>query len=244
MNTIFWSLELDFLLDGTIEAFRLLFSGDESTFSALYVSLVASTSSILIALFIGMPIGFFLGYFNFYGRDTLKSIADSLTAIPTVVIGLLLWSLLSYRGVFGDFNLLFTIKAIIIGQTILALPIIISLSSTVVLSMEKKIFFTLRTLGASGIKLLQGVIIEARFQLLGVAVVAYGRVISEIGISMMIGGNINYHTRTLTTAIALESGKGEFSRGIALGIILVSIAILVNFTILHIKKRSESRYAI
>ncbi len=235
---------MDFLLDGFYEAYILLITFDASTYSALSVSLRASVTSILLALLIGMPLGFCLGYYHFWGRSTLKTIVDALTAIPTVVIGLTLYGFLSQRGLFGDMKLLFTIQGIIIGQMMLALPIVVSLTSTIIQTLDRKVFWTLKTLGAKGFVLIYGVIIEARYQLIGIAIVVYGRVISEIGISMMIGGNINYHTRTLTTAIALESGKGEFAQGIALGVILILISLVLNFIILTIKKQTESKYAL
>lgn len=219
---------MEFIVEGFAEALRLIGSLDDQAYSALWITLQSSTISVLIALLAGMPLGFLLGYYDFPLRRTLRTIVDTLMAVPTVVVGLIVFSMLTYQGPLGEYRLLYTVEGIIIGQTLLALPIVVSLTATAVETMDRRLYDTLLTLGAGGLKMVHTVLYEARYAMLGVMLVAYSRVVAEVGIAMMIGGNINFHTRTLTTAIALETGKGEFALGIALGIFLVLIALLLN----------------
>ncbi len=134
-------------------------------------------------------------------------------------------------------NLLFTQKAIIIGQIFLGLPIIIALTAAQVESTDKRLYLSLKGLGAKPYQILLTTLVEARFGLMTAAMTAYGRIITEIGISMMVGGNIKYHTRTITTAISLETGKGEFETGIALGLVLFIVALMVNIALSMLKRR-------
>jgi len=135
--------------------------------------------------------------------------------------------------------LLYTLPGIVIGQTLLALPIIVSLSATAVEGMEKKLYLTLASFGLTMVQMIQSVVWELRHALIAVAVAAYGRVVAEVGIAMMIGGNIKWFTRTITTAISLETNKGEFAMGISLGLVLMSIAFLLNFALFFLKKRAR-----
>lgn len=230
---------MDFILSGLKEAFWLLINLDPETISAIDVTLKSSTLSIIFSIIIGLPLGFCLGFFNFPARKALKLLSDTLLAIPTVVVGLIVYAFISNRGPFGSYELLYTLPGIVIGQTLLALPIIVSLSATAVEGMEKKLYLTLASFGLTTIQMIQSVVWELRHALVAVAVAAYGRVVAEVGIAMMIGGNIKWFTRTITTAISLETNKGEFATGIALGIVLISIAFLLNFMLYFLKKRAR-----
>lgn len=196
-----------------------------------------SSWSLFISLIIGLPLGFLLGYYNFPGKTVVRTIVDTLLALPTVVIGLIAYTMLSRSGVFGEFGLLFTQKSIIIGQVVLGLPIIIALTATQVEAVDKRLYLSLKGLGANSRQILLSTLIEARFGLMTAAMTAYGRIVTEIGISMMVGGNIKYHTRTVTTAIALETGKGEFITGIALGLVLFCVALMVNIALSMLKRK-------
>ncbi|RXJ97535.1 ABC transporter permease, partial [Arcobacter sp. CECT 8989] len=154
-------------------------------------------------------------------------IVDTLLALPTVVIGLIAYTMLSQVGPLGSLGLLFSQGVIIMGQIVLGLPIIIALTAIQVEAVDKRLYVSLKGLGASSKQILIDTLIEARFGLMTAAMTAYGRIITEIGMSMMVGGNIKYHTRTVTTAIALETGKGEFVTGIALGLVLFEVALSV-----------------
>jgi len=230
---------LDFILSGLIEAFWLLIRFDPETISAIDITLRSSTLSIIFSLAIGLPLGFCLGFFSFPGRKALKLLSDTLLAVPTVVVGLIVYAFISHRGPFGEYELLYTLTGIVIGQTLLALPIIVSLSATAVEGMDKKLYLTLSSFGLTTFQMIQSVVWELRHGLIAVAVAAYGRVIAEVGIAMMIGGNIKWFTRTITTAISLETNKGEFAMGIALGLVLMSIAFILNFLLYFLKKRAR-----
>lgn len=229
---------MDFILNGFVQAFVLLFSGDPETYTAISTTLCVSTISILASLAIGAPLGFLLGYHDFYGKKTVRIVVDTLLSFPTVVIGLLVYAFLSRRGPLGELGLLFTVPGIAIGQTLLGLPIVVAMMATAVESLDQRLKNTLLTLGAAHRQILRTTLWEARYSLILAAAAAYGRIVSEIGISMMVGGNIKWHTRTITTAIALETGKGEFAMGIALGLVLMLIAFAVNYSMSGIRKRA------
>ena len=220
-------------------AFELLGSGDPETYSAVLATLEVSALSLLVSLLIGIPLGFSLGHFEFAGKRTLRTVVDTLLALPTVVIGLLVYSFLSHRGPLGDLGLLFTIPGMAIGLIILALPIVVALTATAMESLDHRLRAHLLTLGATRRQLALTSLWEARYAVLAAAVMAFGRVVSEVGIAMMVGGNIKWHTRTITTAIALETGKGEFAVGIALGMVLMVMALGVNISLSFLRRKSR-----
>ena len=228
---------MNLFTDGFNEAIDLLTSGNESVYSAISVTVTVSSISLMISLIIGLPLGFLLGYYQFPGKTIIRTIVDTFLALPTVVIGLIAYTMLSQAGPLGEYNLLFSQKAIIMGQIVLGLPIIIALTASQVEAVDKRLYTSLKGLGANSYQILVGTLIEARFGLMTAAMTAYGRIITEVGISMMVGGNIKYHTRTITTAIALETGKGEFVTGIALGLVLFAVALMVNVALSVLKRK-------
>ncbi|MCZ6105818.1 tungstate ABC transporter permease TupB [Campylobacter ureolyticus] len=227
---------MDFILDGIYEALRLLITFDEETYFAIKTTLYSSFFSIIIALIIGMPLGFCLGYFNFFAKRFLRILSDTGLAMPTVAIGLILYALFSNRGPLGNLALLFTLKAVIIGQICLSLPIVISLTASVIENMEIKHLRLIKSYHLRGYKQILTVLFENRYPLMVVVATTYGRIVAEVGVAMMVGGNIKWHTRTITTAISLETNKGEFAMGIALASVLITIAFLVNLSIYTLKK--------
>ena len=227
---------MDFLLHGFFEAFNLLLNGDLETYSAIKATLYTSSVSILFAVLIGFPLGFSLGFYDFRGRKILRLLSDTALAMPTVAIGLILYAFITRNGPLGSLNLLFTLKAVMLGQFVLALPIIISLTASVVENMEKKHYLTILNLRLAPAKLVFCVLYELRYALMVVIATAYGRIVAEVGVAMMIGGNIKYFTRTITTAVSLETNKGEFAMGIALAMVLIFIAFLVNLAIFALRK--------
>jgi len=230
---------MDYLLSGLIQAFELLFGGDPETYSAVKTTVIASSLSVAASMIIGSPLGFCLGYARFPGRRSIRIVVDTLLSLPTVVIGLLCYAFMSHRGPLGDLGLLFTIPGMAIGQTILGLPIVVAMTATAVENLDDRLKQTVLTLGADPRQLLLTSLWEARFALALAGAAAYGRIVSEVGISMMVGGNIKWHTRTITTAIALETGKGQFAMGIALGLILLVLALMVNVAMSGLKRLSE-----
>ena len=228
---------LDFLLEGLITAIRLLVTGDSETFSAVFATLKASGSSMAASLVLGIPAGFMLGYYRFKGHRQVRMLVDTLLALPTVLIGLLVYAFLTRNGPLGEAGLLFTIPAIAIGQTILALPIVIALTASAVEGRDSQLGMVLMSLGADRRQILLTSLWEVRYGVAAAAVTACGRVLTEVGISMMIGGNIKWHTRTVTTAIALETSKGQFGMGIALGLILLIIAFLISGSVAFFRRK-------
>ncbi|MFO7557794.1 MAG: ABC transporter permease [Desulfobacterales bacterium] len=228
---------MEYLLEGFIRAIKLILEGDAQTWSAVSATLTVSGYSMVASLISGIPLGFLLGYFSFPGKTKIRLVVDTLLSLPTVFIGLLVYAFLSSKGPLGDLGLLFTLPGIAIGQTILALPIVIALSATAVEAMDRHLRVTLISLGASRSQLVITSLWEVRYGILAAALTAYGRVMTEVGISMMVGGNIKWYTRTITTAIALETGKGMFAMGIALGLILIAIAFAVNLSVSFVRKK-------
>jgi len=228
---------MNFLLEGFFQAFNLLLSGNAETYSAIWATVKVSSYSIGNSLLIGIPLGFCLGYFDFRGKKPIRIIVDTLMALPTVFIGLIVYAFLTHRGPLGNFSLLFTLPGIAIGQTILALPIVIGLSATAVESMDKKLRIAILSMGANRRQLFLTSLWESRHGILAGAIAAYGRVMTEVGISMMVGGNIKWHTRTITTAIALETNKGQFGMCVALGLVLLAIAFCVNLSVSFLRQR-------
>lgn len=227
---------MDFLLNGFTEAFNLLLNGNLETYSAIKATLYTSSVSILLAVVVGFPLGFILGFYDFRGRKILRLLSDTALAMPTVAIGLILYAFITRNGPLGSLNLLFTLKAVMLGQFVLALPIIISLTASVVENMDRKHYLTILNLRLAPAKLVFCVLYELRYALMVVIATAYGRIVAEVGVAMMIGGNIKYFTRTITTAVSLETNKGEFAMGIALAMVLIFIAFLVNLAIFALKK--------
>lgn len=228
---------MDFLAAGFVRALDLLISFDRSTWSAISATLKVSTCSMLISLGAGLPCGFLLGYFNFPGKRPLRTIVDTLLALPTVSVGLLVYAFISSQGPLGEFKLLFTLTGIAIGQTILAFPVVTAITASIVENIDPELKLTLASLGAGKKNIIMTCLWEVRFGLVAAAVTAYGRVLTEVGVSMMVGGNIKYHTRTITTAIALETNKGLFADGIALGLVLIGIAFAVNICLSFLKRQ-------
>ena len=229
---------MNFILDGLIQAIKLLVNGDAETYSAVYATVRVSAYSMVVSLLIGIPAGFLMGHHDFLLKKQIRTITDTLMSLPTVLVGILVYAFLTTRGPIGRYGLLFTLEGIAIGQAFLALPIVIALTASAVESMDEKLRVTLASLGASRRQVLFSTLWEARYGILEASMNAFGRVLTEVGIAMMVGGNIKWHTRTITTAIALETNKGEFVTGVALGIVLMTIAFIVNFSLSFLRNRA------
>lgn len=219
---------MDFLLDGLLRAFGLLLGGHAETWSAVAATLKVTAYSLLASSLLGVPAGFALGFFEFPGKRALRLISNTLMSLPTVLVGLIVYAFLSRRGPLGELNLLFTLEGVAVGLTILATPILVSLTASAIERQDPRLPLTLMTLGAGRVRLAASCLYEARFAVAVALVNAFGRVATEVGVAMMVGGNIKWDTRTIATAIALETGKGEFAMGMALGVVLLLIALAVN----------------
>ena len=221
-----------YIIEGIEKAFQLIFALDREIFAIVLLSLRISLTAIMLASLIGGPLGFLMAVKDYWGKKFTVVLVNTLLALPTVVVGLIVYSLISRRGPMGVFGILYTPSAMIIGQFILATPIIIALTYSAVQGIDKRVRNTALTLGATESQSAWMVIKEARYAVLAAVIAGFGRVIAEVGAAMLLGGNIKGSTRTMTTAIALETSKGEFGFGIALGIILLIIAFSVNI-LLH-----------
>lgn len=219
---------MDFLLGSLGASFKLIASLDPAFAHAVWVSLYVSFWSIIFASILGIPIGLAVGLTEFPMKRTVITALNSLMALPTVLIGLLVYGFISRQGPFGGFGLLFTPSAIIVGDAFLAAPIVANLTLSSVRGANAAILPTAMTLGGDRLQSLLALLSEIRFGMFAAVIAGFGRVVSEVGIAMMLGGNILGYTRTMTTAIALETSKGEFALGVALGIVLMGVAIGVN----------------
>ena len=231
---------MGYFSDGFHKALDLLLHMDDATISAIKATLVSTGYALSFAILLGLPLGFLLGYTNFPGKKFLRLISDTLLAFPTVLIGLIVYVFITYRGPLGQWGLLFTLPGMVIGQTLLALPIVISWTAQAVESLDPRCRETLLTLGARPFQLTWLTIREVRYEIGMVCVTAFGRVVTEVGVAIMLGGNIRYATRTMTTAISLETSKGEFAQGIALGLVLLLIAFVVNFLLAWFKHKGRA----
>jgi len=227
------------IFEDLAQAFRLLLGMDREVFDAIRVTLTVSVISTLLSAVVGIPLGFIIAVKKFYGKRMVIIILQTLFALPTVLVGLLVMAFLSRRGPFGDLGLLFSPTAIVIGQFLLACPIIASLSLSATKGLDPRVGRTAQTLGSGPFRVALVMFMEARFSYLAAVLAGFGRVFAEVGVSMMLGGNFPGKTRTITTTIALESSKGEFALGIALGIVLLVVAFAVNIILQILQGRSR-----
>lgn len=228
---------MGYLGDSLLTALELILGLDREVRMAVWTSLYTSSCSIVIAALFGVPAGLWLGLKRFHGRQILIALLNTMMALPTVVVGLLLFGLLSRQGPLGPLGLLFTPLAMIAGQTVLAAPIVANLVLAAVTGADRRIINTALTLGASRMQAANKLLSEIRFGVMAAVIAGFGRVIAEVGVAMMLGGNIRNSTRTMTTAIALETSKGEFAFGLALGIILLAVALVVNLFLNTLQQR-------
>ncbi len=219
---------MHFFYDSFLAALHLIGSLDAELLQIIQVTLSVSSLATLAAAVIGIPTGFFIAYTHLPGKRVIVTLLNTMLALPTVVIGLFVYVFISRRGIFGPLDLLYTQKAMVIGQFILIVPLIAALTLAAVSRVDERYRKTARTLGAGTWQTALVVLREARFAISAAVISAFGRVISEIGISMMLGGNIRGFTRTMTTAMALEYDKGSFSLAVALGIVLMLLSLAVN----------------
>jgi tungstate transport system permease protein len=218
--------------EGLRRALALLVRGDPEVLGIAALSLRVALTATLLACFVGVPVGFAVGTTRFRGRRVALTVLNTALAFPTVIVGLLVWLMLARQGPLGGFGLLYTWWAIVLAEVVLAAPIAAALTAAAVQGVDARVRRTALTLGAPAWRVHLTVAREARFALLTAVVVAFGRVLAEVGAAMMVGGNIRHQTRTLTTAVALATSQGDFALAIALGLVLLALALTVN-VLLH-----------
>jgi len=222
---------------GLTKAIELIVSLDPEVMEIAARSLRISVTSALLASLICVPLASLIHFHHFRGKRILINLIQTFFSIPTVAIGLFVFILFSRAGPLGGLNLLFTPMVMVLGQMILITPILLGLTISAVSGVDKAILDTARSLGASGFQTAIVVLREARFAVMAAIIMGFGRAISEVGIALMVGGNIRGFTRVITTAISLETSKGDLELSIALGIILISIALIINIILNQIQQR-------
>jgi tungstate transport system permease protein len=225
-------------------AAMLIASGDADLFEIILLSLRVSGTAVMIGCLIGFPVGAALATYRFMGRSVAIVVVNTLMGLPPVVVGLAVYLALSNSGPFGWLRLLYTPKAMIIAQVIIVAPIVAALSRQVIEDLHARFDEQLRSLGVDGIAQLRTLLYEARYALVTVVLAAFGRAIAEVGAVIIVGGNINHLTRVMTTAIALETSRGDLALAMALGIVLMAIALIVNACVAVVKRKEpELAYA-
>ncbi|MDD5204806.1 MAG: ABC transporter permease [Desulfobacterales bacterium] len=219
---------MDFFVDSFLSALLLLWSLNPEVYFVIYVSLKVSLIATVFASILGVPCAFLIALHEFKLKRTTLTVLNSLLALPTVVVGLLVYTFISRRGILGALDLLYTQPAMVIGQIVLVFPIVTALSIAAIGQIDARYRQTALTLGATRFQTGAIIFREARFGIMAALIAAFGRVISEIGVAMMLGGNARGFTRTMTTAMALEYDKGEFTLAVALGIVLLLISLSMN----------------
>lgn len=223
------------------QAFSLLFSLDHDVWSIISVSFSVSLAALLITLIPSMVLGFLLAFTEFRGRWIVTNLVQTLQSIPTVVIGLLVYLLLTRNGPLGDLKWLFTQEGMILGQMMICAPVMVAMSHAAFTSVDRRAWETSRTLGASWMVAVWTLCRELRVPLLLAIIAAFSRILTEVGCSMMVGGNIMHATRNIPTAIALETSKGDFAQAIALGLVLLILALILNFALGSLRGKAQPR---
>jgi tungstate transport system permease protein len=228
---------VDLLFAGLREAFRLLVSGDAEVFAILLLSLQVSGSATLVSLALGVPAGAALALLRFPGRTAVVSAVNAGMGLPPVVVGLFVTLVLWRSGPLGAWEILYTPAAIVIAQAAIAAPMVMGITLAAVQNVPEKFRLQLIALGASRTQMVRVVLREARLPMLAAVMAGFGGIISEIGASMMVGGNIKGQTRTLTTAMVLETGKGNFDVAIALSVLLLALLFGVSWILTTVQQR-------
>lgn len=225
------------LWHGLVKAIELIISFDPEVMQIAATSLLIAVSSAVISSVICIPVACLIHFNRFRGKRFLVSLIQTFYSVPTVAVGLFVFVFISSAGPLGGLGILYTPTAIVVGQAILITPILLGLTITALGGVDKSILDTARSLGASGLQIAVLVVKEARFAVMAAVIMGFGRAISEVGISLMVGGNIRGFTRVITTAISLETSKGDIELSLALGIILLLIALVVNIAMNRIQQR-------
>jgi tungstate transport system permease protein len=230
---------MDLIWDGIWNAILLLLQGNPEVWAITLLSLQISLLATGISLLVGLPLGTWLALARFTGRGTLLGVVNTGMALPPVVVGLMVSIFLWRSGPLGDLRLIYTPAAMVLAQTVIAAPVVTGLTVTALQQLDPRLQLQILGLGASRIQMILLLWREARLPLLAALMAGFGAVISEVGASMMVGGNIRHQTRVLTTAIVLETSKGELASAIALSVILLFLAYLVNLGLTWVQQRSR-----
>ena len=232
---------MNLIIEGIIQAFWLVVHGDPAVLRVVLLSLLVSGTATILSLCVGVPLGVLLGLTRFTGRRFLISLVNTGMGSPPVVVGLIVLLFLWRAGPLGFLHLLYTPSAMVIAQFVIALPIIAGFTMASVQQLDPKLRLQIISLGASQLQMVWLLLKESRLPLLAAIMAGFGAVISEVGASMMVGGNITNQTRVMTTAIVGEVSRGQFALAIALSILLMLLVYLVNLALTIIQQRSKAR---
>jgi tungstate transport system permease protein len=225
------------VMEGFARAFSLMFHLDRELLGIIFLSLRVSGTALVISTLAGLPLGAVLGFRRFPFKGVIISLLNTFMGLPPVVVGLFLYLILSRSGPLGFMALLYTPTAMIIAQSILAFPIVSSLSHSAIVGVDPVVRQAALTLGATPLQVSLTVIREARYGIMSGVIAAFGRVMAEVGAILIVGGNIAGFTRVMTTTIALETDKGNFELALALGIILLMISLVINSALYCIQRK-------
>lgn len=228
------------LLEGLIQAFGLIISLNQALYEIIWFSLYVSGVALAFSISVGIPVGSVLGLKRFFGRRFVMALLYTGMGFPPVVIGLFVYLMFSRSGPIGDLGWLFTPKAIIVAQTIISFPLVAGFTMAAVMGIDPNLRQQLMSLGATDWQATLATLAEARIGVVVAVIAGFGSIISEVGAVMLVGGNIEGKTRTLTTAIVLETRKGDFDLAIALGVILLLITFLINLAMIRLQGREFS----
>jgi len=232
---------MNLIWQGLSEATRLVVTFDPAVVEVAVRSLWISSLAVALAALVGLPLGTLLARVPFAGRSAVVMAARAGMALPTVFLGIVCYSLFARRGPLGPLELLYTPWAIVCGELLLALPIIVSLSHGAIKALDPRVGETARTLGAGPWRRWRTYLTEARVGVMLAVLTAFSRCVTELGIAIMVGGNIRHQTRTLATATAMETGKGELALAMAMGLILVGIALVASLVIVRLSREDDKR---
>ena len=232
---------MELFIQGIIKAFELIISFDSEVMGITWLSLKISGTATFISLFIGISIATAVALNDFFGKQVVISIINTGMGLPPVVVGLFVTMMIWRSGPFGFLEILYTPYAMIIAQAIIATPIVMGISLAAIQNLPPNLRLQILSLGASRLQMVWVLVKESRLPLLAAVMAGFGGVISEVGASIMVGGNIKGYSRVLTTATVMETGKGNFDIAIALSIILLLLAFLINFMLTQIQQRQRPR---
>ena len=230
---------MNILFEAFKQSIELVFTLNADLYEILLLSLKVSCFSLFFSSLVGLPLGTFLAIKNFWGRDITLIFFNTMMGLPPVVVGLIVYLLISRSGPFGWLGILYTPTAMIIAQMILIIPIIVSLTAQTIEEIHQEYKLLFYSLVVPSHKAVIAYLFDARYSILTVMLAGFGRAISEVGAVIIVGGNIDHLTRVMTTTIALETSKGNLSLALALGIILLSIALITNFILIRLKIKGK-----
>ena len=233
---------MELIWQGMLKAVELLFSGDREIWAITWLSLKISGAATLISLLLGIPLGIALALLRFPGRGVIAALVNTGMGLPPVAVGLLISIMLWRSGPLGHLEMIYTPGAMILAQVVIAFPIVAGLTMATFQTLDPNLALQLMGIGASKLQTLWLLCKEARLPLLAAVMAGFGGVISEVGASMMVGGNIRGQTRVLTTATVLETGKGNFEIAIALGLILLTVCFLLNYFLTRVQQRGRIQW--